>query len=295
MKFDLTDLRLFLAATETGSITSGARRAHLALASASARIRGVEASVGVALFVRQRRGVRLTAAGEAFIHHARMLMAQVDRMRAELAEHGRGVRGHVRILANTAALAEFLPKALSPFLAAHPGIDVDLEERQSYAIVREVAAGRAEIGIVADTADLGSLQHFAFATDRLVVVIPASHRLAKRRETTFSTLLGEPFVGLDEGSALQDHLAGHAAVLGGQLAYRARVRNFDAICRLVEGGIGIAIVSEVAARRCQTAMTIRIVRLRDDWALRRLRICVRDLAALAAPARQLVEALRLAQ
>ncbi len=290
--FDLTDLRLALAVAEAGSITGGARTAHLSLASASARVGGLESAFGLRLFARGRRGVRPTAAGEAFVHHARIVMSQVERMRAELAEHGRGLRGHVRVLANTAALAEFLPAALAPFLGAHRGIDVELEERPSYAIVQEVAAGRAEVGIVADTTDLAALQRFAFATDQLVAVAPPTHRLARRRTTSFASLIGEPFVGLDEASALQDHLAAHAARLGGRLAYRARVRGFDAVCRLVEGGIGVAVVSEIAARRCRATMDIRIVRLTDDWARRTLMICVRDLATLPPPARQLVDALR---
>ncbi len=82
MRFDLVDLELFIAVADSGSITGGASRAHLALASASARIKGLEAAVGTALLKRGRRGVELTAAGESLLDHARLIMHNVDAMRA---------------------------------------------------------------------------------------------------------------------------------------------------------------------------------------------------------------------
>lgn len=131
MHFDLTDLRLFLHVAEAGSITGGAACSGLALASASARVRGMEEQAGVALLERDRRGVRPTPAGRALLHHARAVMGQVERMRGELGEYAHGLKGHVRLLANTAAMAEHLPEALAAFLAENPNVDVDLDERPS--------------------------------------------------------------------------------------------------------------------------------------------------------------------
>src|SRR5882757_3994534 len=138
MRFDLTDLRLFRNVAETGSITHGAERSHLALASASARIRGMEEMLDVPLLQRGRRGVRLTDAGRSLLDHARIVLQQVDTMRGELSAYSRG-------LANTAALSEHLPRLLAGFLAANPTIDLDLEDRESPAIAAAVAAGDADI------------------------------------------------------------------------------------------------------------------------------------------------------
>ena len=85
MRFDLVDLQLFIAVAETRSITNGAERVHLALASASARIKGLEAALGVSLLKRGRRGVELTAAGESLLDHARIVMHNVEAMRGDLA------------------------------------------------------------------------------------------------------------------------------------------------------------------------------------------------------------------
>ncbi len=277
---------------EAGSITRGAARAHLALAAASARMQNLEAALGTALLERGRRGVRPTPAGHALVHHARVVLLQVERLRGELGGYARGLTGEVRLLSNTAALAEFLPEALSTFLAAHPAIDIDVEERLSSEIVQAVAEGQAEIGIVADTVDLGALETFPFRTDRLVLVTARRHPLAARRRIRFAEVLDEPFIGLGAGSALQDHLAVHAARLGRRPKYRVRLRSFDAVCRLVERGVGIAIVPDTAARRCARAMAIRRIPLADPWALRHLTICVRRFDELTVQARLLVEALK---
>jgi DNA-binding transcriptional LysR family regulator len=199
----------------------------------------------------------------------------------------------VRVFSNTAATQEFLPPVLGPFLANHPHVDVALEERPSTEIVRGVAGGLADIGIVADAVDPAiELETFPFAEDRLVLVTPARHLLAKRRRLAFQDALPYDFIGLPAGSALQEHLDGHAARAGHRLKLRVRVPGFDAICRVVESGIGVAVVSRTAALRCRRSSAIRIVPLTDAWALRHLRICVKSLRALPAHAQSLVEHLR---
>ncbi|WP_343547252.1 LysR substrate-binding domain-containing protein [Ralstonia sp.] len=292
MRFDLTDLRLFLHTAEAGSITAGAERAHLTLASASARIRGMEDTLGVPLLTRNRRGVETTAAGRTLVHHARVVLQQMDRMRGELGEYARGLKGYVRLLSNTAAMTEFLPETLSAFLAAHPEVDIDLEELVSHEIVEAIAQGRADIGIVNDAVDLSGLETFPFRHDRLVLVTARDHPLAERRELTFVETLQEDFVGLTGDNALQAYLAGHAARAGHRLKYRVRLRSFDAVCRMVERNVGVGVIPEHAAIRLQRSMGIRRVRLTDAWATRLLRICVRHFDDLPVFARQLIEHLR---
>lgn len=292
MRFDLTDLRLFLHTAEAGSITAGAERVHLTLASASARIRGMEDTLGVPLLTRNRRGVETTAAGRTLVHHARVVLQQMDRMRGELGEYARGLKGYVRLLSNTAAMTEFLPETLSAFLAAHPEVDVDLEELVSHEIVEAIAQGRADIGIVNDAVDLSGLETFPFRHDRLVLVTARDHPLAERRELAFVETLQEDFVGLTGDNALQAYLAGHAARAGHRLKYRVRLRSFDAVCRMVERNVGVGVIPEHAAIRLQRSMGIRRVRLTDAWATRLLRICVRHFDDLPVFARQLIEHLR---
>jgi DNA-binding transcriptional LysR family regulator len=285
LRFDLTDLRLFLLTVETGSITKGAQAAHLALASASERISGMEAVLGVALLERDRRGVRPTAAGATLVQHARLILDQVEQMRGDLRHFSLGLKGRIRVLANTAALAAFLPDILSRFLAAHPDLDIDLEERPSHEIVLAVADGLADFGIVADVVDLGVLHTYPVMQDQLALVVSASHRLARRDSVAFADLLGEPFVGLSD-AALEQHLAAHASRLGRRLHYRIRLRSIDAIVRLVAADVGLAILSHAVVAGFRVP-SVAVVPLADGWANRKLTLCVRDLERLTPHARLL--------
>ncbi|WP_214473442.1 LysR family transcriptional regulator [Mesorhizobium sp. dw_380] len=273
MRFDFTDLRLFLAVADAGSITHGAANVGLSLAAASDRLREMEATGQVRLLERGRRGVALTEAGEALSHHAREILHQVALMRGELGRHAKGIRASIRVVANTAAIVEVLPIRLSPWLAAHPQVDVDLRERQSHEIARSIAAGFADIGILSDAAANEELLLKPFAVSKLVVVSAQTHALAAQREVRFSGLAEEYFVGL-EGGALQDHIDAQADRLGVKLRYRIRLRTFESICLAASAGVGVAIVPETVARRRKRTFSISITPLLDDWARRHLSVCV---------------------
>jgi DNA-binding transcriptional LysR family regulator len=295
MRFDLVDLQLFLHVVEAGSITGGATRAHLSLASASERIHGMEDALGVPLLLRGRRGVTPTQAGEALVRHARLVFQQLQRMRAELGDHAQGLKGTVRLMCNTAALSEYLPDALTGFLARHPHVDIDVQERPSHEVAKAVRDGAADLGILSDAVDLSQLESYPFRLDRLVAVATPelAHLLSPDgRPVDFVRLLDFDHVGLAGDSALFNYLELQARRLGRSLHARVRLRGFDAICRMVEGGVGIAIVPEPAARRCAQTMTIAAIELHDAWALRQLAVCVKSFDALPRHAQQLVDALR---
>jgi DNA-binding transcriptional LysR family regulator len=292
MRFDLVDLQLFIAVADSRSITRGADRAHLALASASARIKGLEEALGVALFKRGRRGVELTAAGESLLDHARLVIHNVENLRGDLARFASGVRASVLLLANTSGLSEHLPRALAAFLRDNPDINVDVEERESTDIASAIASGSADLGFAAEHALPETLERFTFREDRLTLVTARKNPLAGRRQIDFQEAAACNFVGLTNATALQVHISKHAARLGMRLLVRARLRDFDAICQMVAADVGVAVVPEAAAKRCARTMGIAAVRIRDAWANRRLVICARSFKALPRPAKLLVEHLR---
>jgi DNA-binding transcriptional LysR family regulator len=292
MRFDLIDLRLFCEVVDAGSITAGAERCALALAAASTRIRSMERSLGAPLLTRSRQGVVPTPAGLTLLKHARAMLDQGARLREDLGAYAGGASGEVRLLANTNALTEFLPEALSSFLADHPHVSVDLEERLSDEIVGLVAEGVADIGIVAGTVDVGALATYPFRSDRFVVVTAADHPLARRSSVGFAEVLEFDFVGLDRSSSLQRFLTAKASREGRPLKARIQLRSFDAVCRLVEAGVGVGVVPQTTARRAAKTMSLAVIDLTDDWALRELKIVVRAEDELRPYARELVDNLR---
>jgi DNA-binding transcriptional LysR family regulator len=292
MRFDLRDLKLFCDVADAGSITAGAEKSALALAAASTRIRGMEEALGAPLLIRSRQGAVPTEAGRTLLRHARTMLAQSARLREDLSAFAGGLSSEVRLLANTNALTEFLPEALSAFLADHPHVSVDLEEKLSDEIVGLVAEGVADVGIVAGTVDVGALTTFPFRSDRFVVVTAVDHPLAKQHSVSFAEVLDYDFVGLDRASSLQRFLAGKAAREGRPLRLRVQLRSFDAVCRLVECGVGVGVVPKTTAARAAKTMALAVTDLADDWALRELTIVVRAAGDLRPYAKALVASLR---
>lgn len=291
MHFDLTDLRLFVAAAELGSLTRAAERQHLSLAAASARIKALEAQAGLALLAREARGVRLLPPGEAFLHHARLVLHQAGQLGAELKEYGGGLRGHLRVFANTTAVSDFLPEILPGFLARHPRINIDLQEKPNAQIPHGVLDGRADIGIVAGLVDTLGLESIHFSTDRLVLVTSRKHRFARRRRIAFAETLDEDAVGMQPGSTLQAFLAQITESLGKSQKLRIQLGSFDAMCRMIGSGVGIGVVPESAARRNLESMKLALIELSDPWCVRERYLLVRDRAALPTYAQALVDTL----
>jgi len=289
MRFDLTDLRLFQNIVEAGTLTEGAQRTHMTLASASQRVRGMEKTLGGPLLERHPHGVRPTEAGRTLLHHARVVLQQMQRLRSELGEYGAGLKGHVRLLCNTSAMTEHLPEALSAFLAAHPKTSVDLEERGSQDIVDAVRAGLCDIGICSDAVDTEGLERFVFRREDLALVVPRGHALAGRRRAALAEVADSEFVGLSAGSPLQELVDLHARRLGRHLHYRVRVRGFEAVCRMVEHGIGVGVVPRTAAARCARSLKIARLALTDAWAQRNLLACVRRMDELPLNAQRMLQ------
>jgi DNA-binding transcriptional LysR family regulator len=292
-RYDLIDLRLFVHVADAGNITGGAMRSNMSLAAASERIRAMEATLGTNLLVRGRRGVQLTAAGSILLQHARAVSDQLQQMRGELDRYAKGLHGNVRVLVNTVAMLEYVPALLPAFLAQHTNIDVDMEEAKSPNIMRAVAAGRADIGIVAGAIEPEmQLETFPFAQNVLVLIAPKCHPLAGKRRIAFAETLHHEYIGLDNASALQTFVSRQAERQGRQLKVRVRLSSFDVICQMVESGTGLAIVPRAAAQRWRRLASFSIVPLTDPWVVRHLSLCVRSLRSATPHARSLLTYLR---
>lgn len=274
MRFDLSDLRLFANILERSSISMGANDTSISAASASERIKHMEVDLGTNLLVRERKGVRPTAAGAALLKHARLIIAQSDRMKGELAEYSQGLRGRIRLLSNTAGLSEVLPAIMSKYLIENPAIDLDVEERQSREIIDAISNGERDAGIVADFTSAGDLEMLPLAVDQLVLVVPRGHLFAPRKTIDFSRAISSELVGLLSSNALTEHLEMQAGKAGKRIRWRARVPNFLAICGMVSQGVGPGIVSESAARRASKTMPLKIINITDPWAKRKLSLCL---------------------
>lgn len=288
-RLDLVSLSLFNLVARTGSISRGAELALLAVGAASKRISDLEAAIGAPLLERHSRGVKLTEAGQALHLHAQRILGDIDQMRADLSDHARGVLGVVRLWANTSAITQFLPADLAAFTEQHPGIRIEMNEADSHEVVLAVLDGRADLGIFADRTPALGLQTLPYRRDRLVLVVPPGHPLARRRRVAFTDAADYDFVSLTQGTSLAQRLALECREAGKSLRVRIHVRSFDAMCQMVAAGLGIAVLPQAAVQPLVSALGLRKLELTDPWVDRELLLAVRDLGALARPVRSLLD------
>lgn len=288
-RIDLVSLSLFNLVARTGSISQGAELAMLAVGAASKRISDLETAFGVVLLERHSRGVKLTPAGQALQRHVQRILGDVDQMNADLSDHAKGLMGVVRLWANTSAITQFLPQDLAAFAQLQPGIRIELNEADSHEVVMAVLDGRADLGIFADRTPTLGLQTKRYRHDRLVLVVPHGHPLARRKKVAFTEAVDFDFVSLTQATSLAQRLSLESGQLGRPLRIRIHVRSFDAMCQMVAAGLGIAVLPSAAAQPLVKALGLRLIELSDDWVARELLLGVRDLSALARPVRGLLD------
>jgi DNA-binding transcriptional LysR family regulator len=295
-ELDLVSLRYFVAIGDTGNITRAAAQEHIVASAVSKRVAQLESDLGVSLFERQRRGVRLTPAGETLMDHARSMLATSRSIMNDMTAFAAGVRGKVHLLASVSAISEALPDDVAGFMQMpeHSEIKVDIEEEVSRDIVRRIHEGSARVGVLWDGTDLGDLQSSTYRTDHLAAVVYPEHPLAKRRRCQFVDTLAWEHVGLDPASAANQMQARAAAMAGKRVQYRATVSNFESALRVVRANLGISIIPREIAETYVSTFGIRVIPLTDAWAKRRFVICRRPKEKLPRAAELLVEYLETA-
>ncbi|WP_310611258.1 LysR family transcriptional regulator [Limnohabitans sp.] len=291
-RFDFVTLRLFCAVAQSGSITKGAEACHLALSAASRRLSDFESATGSQLLERSKKGVQLTPAGHLALQHCLRLFQGLERFHSELSDYSQGIRGHVRLWANMSSLTEYLPHILHNFLSTHADIVVDLEEQLSGDIARALVDGLADIGVLADETPMDGLTVMPFQTNELVLLCHAGHPLAKRKQVDFKTCLHYDFVGLNRGSSLLELTSRMAEKEGQHMHLRVQVRSFDAMCHMIAAGLGIGVLPLGACASPVQALQLKVVRLKDAWALRKLAIAYNPQRELSPSAQLLLSALK---
>ncbi|RPH30172.1 LysR family transcriptional regulator [Buttiauxella warmboldiae] len=290
--FDLQSLRLFLLAAESGSLTKAASQFNITLSAASKRIAELEKNFDCRLFIRQPRGLQLTAAGQGMVRHARKVLDNVNQMASEVSDYSTGVLGHIRVAANVSAVIQFLPQDLANFHRQYPRLRILLEEALSENIVEQVDSGSVDIGIFADNVAASGIRTFPYRQDRLVLLVPARHPLATLPSISFAETLGYDYVGLNQGSSLLRRISDAAISAGKILKVTMQVTSFDALCRMIQAELGIGILPSGAISHTLHGQKLVAIPLTDPWAQRTLKIGINAVNPLQPEAEKLLNFLR---
>ncbi|TDR92953.1 LysR substrate-binding domain-containing protein [Enterovirga rhinocerotis] len=289
LHLDLTTARLFVTTIEQESIAEAAREHAIAPSAVSKRIQQLEGEIGMPLLVRHRRGVEPTAAGLVVLRRARAMIHEAMQLEADLAGMREGLTGRVRLCANETALIEFVPAVVADFVAAHPGVEVELDERPSTAVVRAIWQNAADLGIyVGDVPPIDLWRRPVFQ-DRLVLVTMQDHPLAAKHEVSMADILHHEVIGQTTEGALSMLLTRAAASYHRVLKMRLFADGYDTVCSLVGRGLAVGIVAESAARIFAPRFGLAVLAITDGWADREHQVCARSLRGLAPPQQALLD------
>jgi DNA-binding transcriptional LysR family regulator len=283
MKLDPVSLRLFVSVVEEGTIAAAAKREHIAAAAVSKRLSELEELLDSKLLNRTNKGISATDAGLSLLFMARSALNNLNEIVVQMREYSYGRRGSVHVLANISAITQFMPGLIKSFMELYPLINVSLEEKPSLAITQAVAENRADIGIFTRLPHGADIEVFPFRTDRLVLLVPNGDPLAAHQSVKFSETLEHQYIALRSGTHLNFQLIKAANDLGRSLKIRMEVSSYDALCLMVQAGVGIGIMPEGSAGIYKMDGA-KVVRLDETWASRELSLCVRSREALSVAA-----------
>lgn len=292
MRLDPVSLRLFVAVLEEGSIAAAAQREHIAAAAVSKRISELEELLDTELLSRSNKGVEATAAGNALRNMARAALHELENIQASMKQFASGVRGHVRVYANISTITQFLPLSIKTFLTEHPDVQIQLDEKISIHMPRQVLENEADVCVFTEGAPHPGLEVFPYREDRLVVITPEKHPLARRKSVTIADTLDHDWVGLHTGSLVTGAAIQAAAELNRSLRIRIQVTSYDALCLMVSHGLGVGLLPEGVVTPLLKPLRLHKLRVEEPWAHRRFLVGVRSYEALPAAAKLFVDHLR---
>lgn len=248
--FELRQLAQFVAIAEAGSFRAAAEQVFVAQPALSVAIRKLEAAVGAPLFLRGRRGVLLTPAGQAFLLEARRCLQHAEQARQSARQAALGEGGTVRLGFVGSASYRLLPQQLPGFLARYPGVRLELLEGTTVSMLPMLRDGSLDVGIIrTPVMDADDLQVQDVQTDRLVAVLPRSHPLAGRSRIPLAALRDESFVLFS-----RSQVPGLSAIIlqaCREAGFTPRITQdatqIQTVIGLVGSGLGVALVPGVAA------------------------------------------------
>jgi LysR family transcriptional regulator, carnitine catabolism transcriptional activator len=258
MRFNLVQLRAFVAAAETLNFTIAAERVHVAQPTLSATIRSLEEQIGAQLFERNSRMVRLTYVGSEFLPLAKRVLEDVDRASTIMSDLVSVRRGAVRFSALPVLYAFHLKDALMRFRDECPGVRLELFDYSSGPALDQLRREQLDLAVVTELAPEKDMHYQALCDRSIVAVLRSDHRLAKEPALEWRTLLQEPVALLQGGGPLTRYLDERLLERGMQLIPEYRVEQIHTVLGIVSAGLAIGVMSNITASAlCREGLVAR--------------------------------------
>lgn len=269
-KLDFITLLIFNTICEEGSLSKAAEKNMIALSAASKRLTDLEHAIGSKLFIRDSQGMKVTPAGESLLYYSRMIIDSIYKASVELDEYKVGLKGFVRLQSNLAAIIQFLPEELNTFIERNPQIKIELAQHTSVEIIENVNNRTSDLGICAGDFPNHELVYHLYRRDELIIVAQNQAYLDLHKISSLETALEHDLIGLQAHSSINQKLKQKAESLGLILKLRILVASFDALCRMVQSGIGVGIIPKKIYEIIGKPLGLATLPIEEDWAIRNL-------------------------
>ena len=261
---DLPELRLlryFVAVAEELHFGRAAARLHVAQPGLSQQIQALERRLGVRLLERTSRQVRLTAAGGLLLTESRRLLAETGRAVDRVRRTGRGEMGRVTVAAIGSATYDVVPRLLRAHRAKYPDVEVVLREMSTPAQVQALRSGEIDVGILRLPADTADLAEHTVREDRMALMLPDSHPLARRRSIPLRALSREPLILFPAAPrpSWADTVVAACRAAGFEPVVAQEAMESATVVSFVAAGVGVAIVPEGLKVLARAGVAYRLV------------------------------------
>jgi len=244
---DLHQLRYFLTVARTGSFVRAAEEENVAQPSLSQQIKKLETALGVPLFDRLDRGVRLTHYGQALVSRAEQILLSVGEAEKELASLRHPDRGRLTVGVIPTVLPYAMAKPMAAFRAEAPLVELDIRESTTEKLVEGLRTGAIDLAIIALPVRQPEIVCSELFREPLLVAVPEGHALASRPRLAVPQLLSERMLLLREGHCLRDDVLTVCSRAEVQFQQVFESDHLTSIFSLVANGFGISIVPALAA------------------------------------------------
>jgi DNA-binding transcriptional LysR family regulator len=289
MKIDPVSLRLFVSIVEEGTIAAAATREHIVASAVSRRLAELEATLHTSLLRRTNRGIEPTAAGLTLVNMARGVLHDLDEIEVQMRDYSRGLRGQIRVCASMSAITLYLADDLAGFLQAHPNVQIHLEQQLSNVVTKAVSENSSDVGISISIPHGFDLHSFPYRSYTLALLVPPNHPLAHLKSVRFRETVDFPYINF---TGVNVHLIRAAAELGRTLNLRLHVTSYEALCAMVQAGLGIGVLPRALADFYRQAKNLAVVELDESWAQCDLNVWVRSIDSMAPAVQLFVDRLR---
>jgi len=262
---DIRQLAIFVSIANHGTFTAAGKALYISQPTVSVQMAALERELGVTLFERQSRGIALTPAGKILKRYAEDILMLKDQAVAAMGQYKHDVSGRLRLVASTLPADYILPRVVSRFLRAYPGVFVELARADSATVWDAVRNYEAEVGVAGSSREDESLEHVAVARDELVLIAPSTGEYSHWKDPVpLAEVLRAPMLCREPGSGTQKTFNDALKTLGvdpERVSVRAQLDSVEAIKSAVANGGGVAVVSGLSMQGYPAAQSIRILHI----------------------------------